>query len=50
MTFAERDGKTVLTMRSVFESAAERERNAEYGAIEGGNQTLDRLEEYLRTL
>jgi hypothetical protein len=37
-----------LTMRSLFASAAERDRVVkEVGAIEGGNQTLDRLAEHL---
>ncbi len=44
VTFAEQDGRTRLTMRSVFPSAAERDRVVkEHGAIEGGNQTVDRL-------
>jgi uncharacterized protein YndB with AHSA1/START domain len=48
LTFDEHDGKTLLTMRSVFESAADRDRVVkEYRAIEGGNQTLDRLQEHL---
>src|SRR5262249_32473036 len=41
-------GKTRLTMRSLFESAAERNQVVEkYGAIEGGKQTLERLAEHL---
>ncbi len=51
VTFAEQAGKTELTMRSLFASAAERERVVEeFGAIEGGKQTLGRLAEYLRTM
>ena len=39
---------TVLTMRNVFATTEERDLVVEkYGAIEGGNQTLDRLGEYL---
>ena len=38
VTFADVDGKTRLTMRLLFQSAAERDRNVEFGAIEGGNQ------------
>jgi hypothetical protein len=35
-------------MRMLFESAAERDKVIkEFGAIEGANQTLDRLEEHL---
>ena len=48
LTFEEHDGKTLLTMRSLFESAADRDRVVEeHHAIEGGNQTLDRLQERL---
>jgi uncharacterized protein YndB with AHSA1/START domain len=48
VTFAEHGGKTELTMRSLFATAAERDKVVnEFHAIEGGNQTLDRLEEYL---
>jgi uncharacterized protein YndB with AHSA1/START domain len=48
VTFDEQGGKTRLTMRSLFKSAAERDRVVEeYGAIEGGKQTLDRLAEHL---
>jgi uncharacterized protein YndB with AHSA1/START domain len=48
VTFADQDGKTRLTMRSLFASAAARDRVVtEYHAIEGGNQTLDRFGEHL---
>ena len=48
MTFAEQAGRTVLSMQMLFETAAERDRVVkEYGAIEGGEQTLDRLAAYL---
>ena len=48
VTFDEQGGKTTLTMRGIFTSAAERDRVVkEYGAIEGGKQTLGRLSEYL---
>lgn len=47
-TFEARGQKTLITMRSVFPSAEDRDRVVkEYGAIEGGKQTLDRLEEKL---
>jgi uncharacterized protein YndB with AHSA1/START domain len=46
--FAEREGKTELTMSSLFPTAAERDRVVEeHGAIEGGKQTLARLAAYL---
>jgi uncharacterized protein YndB with AHSA1/START domain len=45
---AEAPNKTKLTMRMVFASAGDRDTVVnEYGAIEGGKQTLARLEEYL---
>jgi uncharacterized protein YndB with AHSA1/START domain len=47
VTFAEQGGKTKLTVRMLFESAEERDKSVKFGAIEGGNQTLDRLAEYL---
>jgi len=51
VTFAERDGRTELTMRSVFRSAEELAYVArEYGAVEGARSTLDRLAELLREL
>jgi uncharacterized protein YndB with AHSA1/START domain len=51
VTFADQGGKTTLTMRSLFASAEERDKVVkEYGAIEGGNQTLDRLAEHLARL
>jgi uncharacterized protein YndB with AHSA1/START domain len=51
VTFEDLGGKTRLTMRGVFPTAAERDRVAkEYGAIEGAQQTLGRLAEYLATM
>jgi len=42
------EGKTKVTIRMVFPNAEERERVVkEYGAIEGGKQTLERLSEHL---
>ncbi len=42
------DGRTRLTIRQLFPSAADRERIVkEFGAIEGGKQTLARLAEHL---
>lgn len=50
VTFEDHGGKTRLTMRMVFPSAAERDRVAEkYGAIEGAQQTLARLAAYVET-
>lgn len=48
VTFEQQGSKTRLTMRMVFESAEELNRiNKEYGAVEGGKQTMGRLEEYV---
>jgi len=48
ITFADEGGRTRLTMRSLFPTAAARDYVVrEVGAIEGGNQTLDRLTAYL---
>ncbi len=48
-TFEEQPGgKTKVTLHSVFPTAEERDRVIrEYGAVEGGKQTLARLGEYL---
>ena len=49
--FAEQAGKTKLTMRMTFKSAAERDKVVkEFGAIQGANQTLDRLAEQLKKM
>jgi uncharacterized protein YndB with AHSA1/START domain len=51
ITFADQGDKTGLTMHSVFPSAEERDKVVkEYHAIEGGNQTIDRLEEHLASM
>lgn len=48
ITFEEEGNKTRLTMRSIFASAEVRDQVAEdFGAVEGMNQTLDRLQEEL---
>ena len=49
--FEEVDGKTLLTMKSIFKSKAIiEELNKKVNAIEGGKQTLNRLENYLKSL
>lgn len=51
VTFEKEGDKTRLTMQSIFESAEELQRlDKEHGAIEGGKQHLNRLEEYLTKL
>ena len=51
VTFARQGNKTRLTMRSLFAYAEVRDKVVkEYGAIEGGNQTINKLEAYLKTM
>lgn len=47
LTFAEQDGKTRLTNRAEFASAADKEAILGMGMVEGLTQTLDRLEAHL---
>ena len=47
VTFADRGGSTEITMRMILASAEELRRMQEFGAVEGGKQTLDRLGEFL---
>ena len=50
VTFEAQGDKTLLTMRSVFATAEQRDTVVrDYGAIEGGNQTMNKLEAYLAT-
>lgn len=51
VTFEEQEGKTKLTMRMVFATAAELERVVKAsGAIEGNKQTMNKLAAYLEKL
>jgi uncharacterized protein YndB with AHSA1/START domain len=51
VTFEDVGGKTRLTMRALFPSAAERDRVArEHGAVEGAKQHLEHLAEHLATM
>jgi uncharacterized protein YndB with AHSA1/START domain len=51
VTFEKSGEQTQLTMTSVFASAEELDRvNREYGAIEGGQQTITRLAAYLLSI
>jgi uncharacterized protein YndB with AHSA1/START domain len=51
ITFEAQGDKTKLTMRSLFDTAADRDDVvAKYGAIEGANQTLGRLADHLANL
>lgn len=49
ITFGERDGKTEITLRMLCDTAEQRQKMADFGAVEGGKQTLERLEAYLAT-
>lgn len=45
------EGKTLLTMKSIFKSKEIiEELNRQVNAIEGGKQTLNRLENYIKIL
>ena len=51
VTFDDEGGQTNLTMRAVFKTAAAREFVVrERGAVEGGQQTIARLERYVRSM
>jgi uncharacterized protein YndB with AHSA1/START domain len=47
VTFEAQGMKTLLIMRSLFATAAECEQVKQFGAVEGGQQTIDHLEAYL---
>src|SRR2546425_1133024 len=48
VTFAEQGGKTTVTVRMLFESAAERENVIkQFGALDGLTQTLGRLADHV---
>lgn len=48
VTFESKDKGTLVTMLSIFDSAEDLQRVVEtYGAVEGGKQTLGRLDNYL---
>lgn len=48
--FDEHERGTRLTFRLLFPTAAARAATADYGAVEGGKQTMVRLAEYVATL
>jgi len=51
MTFTDVEGGTLITLHSIFPTKEARDFVVkEVGAIEGGKQTLARLEDHLRTL
>lgn len=48
ITFEEIGGKTKVEMNMLFPSAEKRNEAAEFGAVEGGHQTLARLDQFLQ--
>ena len=48
-TFDSLQDKIRVTMRLRFAVTVERDKTVAFGAVEGGNQTLGRLETYLTT-
>ncbi len=48
VTFTEEAGKTKVFMRMTFPSIVARNKVIEFGAVEGGAQTLDRLGQYIK--
>ncbi|MET0397846.1 MAG: SRPBCC family protein [Longimicrobiaceae bacterium] len=50
VTFDDLGGRTRVTMRTVLATAAHRQAAEQFGAVELGNQTLRRLEAYLKTM
>lgn len=51
LTFTEVEGGTLITLHSIFPTKEARDMVVEkYGAIEGGKQTLARLDEYLSSI
>jgi uncharacterized protein YndB with AHSA1/START domain len=51
VTFDDENGKTRVTMRSLFQTAKQRNHVVEkYGAIEGGHQHLAHLDEYVTSM
>ena len=50
MTLQEKDGKTTMTVRSVFASKEDRDGMLNSGMEQGAGETYDRLEELLSTM
>jgi uncharacterized protein YndB with AHSA1/START domain len=50
LTFAEQDGRTTMTSRSVYASAEDRDRHLSMGVETGAAETLNRLAEFLGTM
>jgi uncharacterized protein YndB with AHSA1/START domain len=50
ITFSAQGRKTKVTMRALFASAEARAASVKFGAIEGGVQTLARLDQHVATI
>ena len=50
VTFEDQDGKTKVTLKLMFATAAERKQAVKYGAIVGAMQALENLADYLATV
>ena len=50
ITLESSGGKTKVTLRVVFPNADEYQRAKEFGAVEGGQQTLARLDAYVKAM
>ncbi len=50
VTFDDFGGKTKVTLRALFATAAGRDAAFKFGALEGGNQTLARMEAHLAAM
>ena len=47
VVFDEQGGKTLVTLRALFDTVEECRQTMASGAVEGGNQTLERFAQYL---
>jgi len=50
ITFGDADGKTAMTLRMICKTMLQLEGMKKFGAVEGGQQTLERLERYLTSM
>jgi uncharacterized protein YndB with AHSA1/START domain len=49
-TFEEKDGRTILTSRAVFDSIGDRDAALGSGMVDGARETYERLDEHLEVL
>ncbi len=50
VTFSQQDEVTEVTMIQRYATVEDRQMSVKFGAVDGGNQTFDRLSAYLKTL